>query len=71
MGSTNEKKCWNKGVCKKSGEPWEYESSGELGDGSIMHCFTSKSESGSYFFTTQYSELGVILKQYKGIKKIN
>jgi hypothetical protein len=71
MGSTSEKRRWNKGVCKKTGKPWEYESSGELGDGSQMHCFASKDDRDSYYFSTQYLTLDIILRQYKGNKQIH
>jgi len=56
---------WNNGICKKTGKPWDFESSEMLSDCSVVYYF--KSEKHSYL--SQYIELEQIKKQYKGETK--
>jgi len=61
-GLIDEKERWNKGICKKTGEKWEYIDCEELSDESQMFIFKSK----EYSYYSQYLTLEKLKKEYKG-----
>ena len=61
----SEMSIWNNGICKKTGKPWDFESSEMLSDCSVVYCFNS----GNHSYLSQYIEIGKIKRQYKGETK--
>jgi hypothetical protein len=65
-GAITENDKWNRGICEKTGEAWEFKSSDMLSDCSVVYSF----ESGDEFYLSQYIEHEIMIRQYKGKKKI-
>jgi len=65
-GDVKERQKWNKGICRETNEPWEFDSSSMLSDLSITYCF----KSGDYIYISQFITLETLNNGYKGNKNI-